>query len=151
MIFSVSIHWPFDVNEWYFQYQYTDHLMLTSDISVSIHWPFDLNEWYFQYQYTDHLMLTSDIFSINTLTILLKIICHCDIKHIMMLLIKTKTSVLKVLTFIIRLAVILASMSFSTIHNSHYYIYIHKNLLALKMKGQTKYILKYQSISIDQV
>jgi hypothetical protein len=40
--------------------------------------------------------LKSDIIGINELTMILKIICQCDVRHIIMLLIKTATSLLKV-------------------------------------------------------
>jgi len=66
-----------------------------------------------------HRAIFSDI---NGMTMILKIIGQCDVKHIMTLLIKTITSVLKVSTHIItsllacpvRLAAILAIMSVST-------------------------------------
>ena len=46
-------------------------------------------------QYIFPLILLGDIFSIIWLTVILKIISHCDIKYIMMLQIKTLTSVLR--------------------------------------------------------
>jgi hypothetical protein len=65
-----------------------------------------------------------NIFIINglRLTSILKIIWHCDVKHIMMLPIKTMTAVMNVLTYIItsvtalptRLPVILAMISVPT-------------------------------------
>ena len=65
------------------------------------------------------LYLTSrnDTVSNNKLTVILKIIIHCGVKHIMTVLIKTITSVVNVSTFklqLVRLAAILAIMSVST-------------------------------------
>ena len=65
------------------------------------------------------------------LTLILTIICQCDVKYIMMLLIKTIMSVLKVSTYIItsttarpiRLAEILAIICVD-FHTCHYSIYI---------------------------
>ena len=70
-----------------------------------------------------HLILPSDILNINKLTVILKMISQSDIKCIMTLSMNTIASVLKVSTYIItsitarpiRLAVILAVMSVSTI------------------------------------
>ena len=47
------------------------------------------------------LILLWDIFSINGETLIPKIMGQCEVKHIMMLPIKTITSVLKVLTYIL--------------------------------------------------
>jgi len=47
------------------------------------------------------LISSSDFVGINELTLILKIIGQCDVKHIMTLPIKTITSVLKVSTYII--------------------------------------------------
>ena len=66
--------------------------------------------------------LKSDIIGINELTMILKIICQCDVRHIIMLLIKTATSLLKVSANIntsitalpIRLSEILVIMPVST-------------------------------------
>ena len=69
------------------------------------------------------LISTTDIFIINELTLILKIIGQCDVKHIMMLPFKTITWVLKVLTYYTitsiaacptRLTMILVIMSVST-------------------------------------
>ena len=75
------------------------------------------------------LILLSDIVSINKLTVILKNIGKCDVKHIMTLPIKRITSVLKVLTYIITnikahpvgLSVIIVIMSVS---NLCYFIHI---------------------------
>jgi hypothetical protein len=66
--------------------------------------------------------LKSDIIGINELTMILKIICQCDVRNIIMLLIKTATSLLKVSANIntsitalpIRLSEILVIMPVST-------------------------------------
>ena len=47
------------------------------------------------------LILRRDIFNVNGLTLILKIIGQCDVKHIMTLVIKTIASVLKVRSYII--------------------------------------------------
>jgi len=47
------------------------------------------------------LISTSDSVSISELTLILKIIGQCDVKQIMILPIKTMTSVLKVSTYIL--------------------------------------------------
>ena len=68
-----------------------------------------------------------DVVSINRQTLRQKIICQCDIKHIIMLQIKTIASVLKVSTNIItnitagpiRLGVILEIMSVSIFINAN--------------------------------
>jgi hypothetical protein len=68
-------------------------------------------------------LISQMIFYINELTLILKIIGQCDVKHIMMLPFKTITWVLKVLTYYTitsiaacptRLAMILVIMSVST-------------------------------------
>jgi hypothetical protein len=41
------------------------------------------------------LISLSDIVSINELTVMLKFICQCNVKHIMTLLIKTITNIIK--------------------------------------------------------
>jgi len=77
------------------------------------------------------LILLSDIVSINKLTVILKNIGKCDVKHIMTLPIKRITSVLKVLTYIItnikahpiRLSVIIVIMSVSTFKLLLFYTY----------------------------
>jgi len=51
--------------------------------------------------YIFSLISPRDIFSINGITLLLNMINQCDIKHSLMLPIKTITLVLKVLTYII--------------------------------------------------
>ena len=64
------------------------------------------------------LISQRNIFCINKLTVILKILCHCDLKHIMMLQIKTITSVWNVwaniITSPIRLSVIQMIMSVLT-------------------------------------
>ena len=78
------------------------------------------------------LISPSYIVSFNELTLKLKIIGLCDVKHIKTLPIKTNASVLKVLTYIIisitchpmDLAAILSIMSISTFKLPILYIYI---------------------------
>ena len=69
------------------------------------------------------LIVLSDVVSINEMTLILEIIGWFEVKHIMMLPVKTMTLVLKVSTYIttsitarpIRLAAILVIMSISTL------------------------------------
>ena len=78
------------------------------------------------------LISPSDIVSFNELTLKLKIICLCDVKHIKTLPIKPNASVLKVLTYIIisitchpiDLAAILSIMSILTFKTADT-LYIH--------------------------
>lgn len=59
----------------------------------------------------------NDSVSINDLTMVLKIISTCEVKHVMTLPIKTITLVLNVLTYLIRLSAILVLVSVSTFKN----------------------------------
>ena len=72
--------------------------------------------------------------------LILKIICQCDIKHILTLLIKIIRSVLKISTYIItnvvRLAAILAIMSVSTFKTA-VILYILCHDLLLRNVGHT--------------
>jgi hypothetical protein len=90
------------------------------------HFPFDVCRWTSLHQKLTliHKNIRSVCNShVQELTLILKIISQCDIKHILMSLIKTIMSDLKILTYIItsftacpvRLAAILAIMSVSTL------------------------------------
>jgi hypothetical protein len=84
------------------------------------------------------LISPSDIVSINRLTLILKTISQCDVKHIMMLQIKTIMWVLEVSTYIIIsiiarpiiLTVILVIMSVSTFKTAVFFMqWIPKRLI----------------------
>ena len=70
-----------------------------------------------------YLILPSDIVRIKELTMILKIISQYDVKYVMVLPIKTITSVLKVLTYIITsITKTLCQVSFEGF-NLHYHWY----------------------------
>ena len=100
------------------------------------------------------LILPSEIVTKNELTLILVIIGQGDVKHILMLQIKTITSVLKVSTHIItassiRLAAILAIMSVLTfIIAISLYIYPPSLTYYLLVLPTSKYCLTIVSISL---
>lgn len=60
------------------------------------------------------VIVMKNIFSVNELTLILNVIGQCDVKYLMMLQVKTRTSVLKVSSWTIGLTLIIAIMYVST-------------------------------------